>query len=94
MVRLFSEGRSHGDFRKPRFPGGGEGREGEIRGGGVLDIETRSLYLEGKISANSIAGYANAGGSIHLRTGSISGQGIMEASIAAMRSRRANSGVL
>ncbi|MGZ7079529.1 MAG: hypothetical protein ACXVJT_08965, partial [Thermoanaerobaculia bacterium] len=75
-------GSTYGSIERPQEPGGGGGSASDSAGGGVIRLNTTRLVVDGAIRANGSAatGFAGAGGSIWITTGTISGRGIVDAS--------------
>ncbi len=75
----------YGDYRNPNVPGGGGGSDGGTgaSGGGVLHLDARTIELQGEILAHGGDGgrfnAPGAGGSIRIRTVSLTGDGSLRA---------------
>ena len=82
--RSNSPGCGYGRYEKARFAGSGGSRYSDAQpghGGGVVEITSSVLNLEGSISANGLTGWyiGGAGGSVHLDVQTLTGSGSVSA---------------
>lgn len=75
-----SEDCSYGRFERARFAGSSGGRHDDVNlghGGGVIEIYTSDLVLDGAIQSNGLDGSytGGAGGSVHIEANLLSGAG-------------------
>jgi hypothetical protein len=86
---------AYGDFDKAMFPGGGGAAGNSVNGGGLLQLSTGTLALDGDIVANGtnyFSSSAGAGGGIHIDVTTLTGAGAIRANGSAARNDTSLSG--
>jgi hypothetical protein len=97
-VRLSGDDCAYGDYQRARFAGSAGGKYAATlgHGGGVIEISTQMLSLDGGIYSNGLTGYytGGAGGAVHIKATSLTGTGEISSNGASNSREYSNNGNL